>query len=74
MTGNTRSTAEQQDRMRDRLDAYFSAGLGSREDRERRDRLAKLRMLNARTDAELAMLGLTRPGIPAFVFRDLFDL
>lgn len=67
-------TAAQADRIRDRLEGYLAAAQGPRDDRERQARLAKLQALEARSDAELAMLGLTRPGIPAFVFRDLFDL
>lgn len=56
-----------------RLDAYF-LGLGQGVNahalvRERRDLLC---WLNAKSDAELALMGLARPEIPAFVFRDLF--
>lgn len=62
------------DRLRDRLDAWLSAAHDPRAERDRAARLARLRSLEARSDAELARLGLTRPGLPAFVFRDLFDL
>lgn len=56
-----------------RLDAYFlSMGLGLNTHLLRRERRAILVRLNARSDAELAKMGLTRRDIPAFVFRDLF--
>ncbi|MEO9682878.1 MAG: DUF1127 domain-containing protein [Tateyamaria sp.] len=37
-------------------------------------RLRKAEILNAKTDEELAELGLRREDIPAFVFRDLMHL
>lgn len=64
-----------QNRIRDRLDTYFSAAsVGFRAYRECGGRMARMRKLGALSDAELAARGLTRDGIPAFVFRDLFDL
>ena len=63
-----------QDFVRDRLDAYFSAPLGPRAERERRARLHRMQALAALPDAALAARGLTREAIPAHVFADLFDL
>ncbi|WP_274377788.1 hypothetical protein [Pseudooceanicola batsensis] len=39
---------------------------------ERRSRTDQVQALMAKSDAELARLGITRDGIPAYVFRDLF--
>lgn len=56
-----------------RLDAYFlSMGLGLNTHLLRRERREILFWLNAKSDAELAVMGLARRDIPAFVFRDLF--
>ena len=56
-----------------RLDAYFlSMGLGLNTHLLRQERREILLWLNAKSDAELALMGLARPDIPAFVFRDLF--
>lgn len=37
-------------------------------------RLRKVEYLNAKTDEELAAMGLKRQDIPAFVFRDLMHI
>lgn len=56
-----------------RLDAYFlSMGMGLNTHLLRQERRDILLWLNAKSDAELALMGLARPEIPAFVFRDLF--
>jgi len=56
-----------------RLDAYFLAmGMGINTHLLRRERREILLWLNAKSDAELALMGLARRDIPAFVFRDLF--
>lgn len=39
---------------------------------ERRTRSDQIAALQAKSDAELAKLGITRDEIPAYVFRDLF--
>lgn len=58
--------------LQDRLDRFFlSLGLGVNPApliSERRDILC---WLNAKSDAELALMGLTRRDIPAHVFRDI---
>ena len=56
-----------------RLDAYFLAmGLGLNTHLLRQERREILLWLYAKSDADLALMGLARPDIPAFVFRDLF--
>ena len=39
---------------------------------ERRSRADQIARLNALSDAQLKKMGITREGIPAYVFRDLF--
>jgi hypothetical protein len=56
-----------------RLDQYFlSMGMGLNAHLLRRERRDILCWLNAKSDAELALMGIARAEIPAFVFRDLF--
>ncbi|OWU85378.1 hypothetical protein ATO6_09385 [Oceanicola sp. 22II-s10i] len=58
---------------RGRLDTFFSAfAQGFNAYVESRSRVAQIHKLNALSDAELAKRGITRDGIPAYVFRDLF--
>lgn len=59
--------------LQDRVDRYFlELGMGVNTGRLAGDRRDILCWLNAKSDAELAMMGLSRRDIPAFVFRDLF--
>jgi hypothetical protein len=59
--------------MEARLDAYFlSMGMGVNAYALKQDRREILYWLNSKSDADLALMGLARPDIPAFVFRDLF--
>lgn len=51
---------------------FQSLGRGFTAYMERRSRADQIAVLNAKSDAELAKLGITRDGIPAYVFRDLF--
>lgn len=39
---------------------------------ERRSRADQIARLNALSDAQLSKMGITRDGIPAYVFRDMF--
>jgi hypothetical protein len=56
-----------------RLDRYFvELGQGVNARGLVRERHDLLLWLNARSDGELARMGLTRDGIPTHVFRDLF--
>lgn len=56
-----------------RLDLYFTElGLGLNAGALCRERQDILLWLNAKSEAELALMGLSRKDIPAFVFADLF--
>ncbi|MGI3163187.1 hypothetical protein [Pseudooceanicola sp. 200-1SW] len=56
-----------------KLSGFFhSISLGLVAYMERRTRSEQIAALSAKSDAELAKLGITRDEIPAFVFRDLF--
>jgi hypothetical protein len=68
------STTMQTDRrMRSALDNFFTAlGQGFNAYVESRARIGEINRLNAKSDAELALLGITRDRIPHYVFRDLF--
>lgn len=55
------------------VDSYFlSMGMGVNAHRLHRERRDILLWLNAKSDAELAAMGLRRRDIPAHVFADLF--
>ncbi len=57
----------------ERIDRYFlSMGMGVNAHALTRERRDILLWLNAKSDAELALMGLARAEIPSFVFRDLF--
>jgi uncharacterized protein YjiS (DUF1127 family) len=60
-------------RLMARVDAFF-AGLGQGMNAYIlcKSRMADIVALNAKTDAELAALGITRDDIPRHVFRDMF--
>jgi len=51
---------------------FQSVGRGFTVYMERRSRTDQIAALNAKSDEELAKLGITRDAIPAYVFRDLF--
>lgn len=56
-----------------KLSAFFSAlSVGMVAYMERRSRSEVIAKLQSKTDAELAVLGIKRDEIPAYVFRDLF--
>ncbi|WEF24644.1 hypothetical protein [Paracoccus sp. S3-43] len=58
---------------RSRIDAFFNRfGQGMNAYLESRARSAQIEALEAKSDAELARMGLTRDGIVAHVFRDVF--
>ncbi|MTE00614.1 hypothetical protein GIY56_09970 [Paracoccus sp. YIM 132242] len=60
---------------RGRIDAFFNRfGQGMNAYLESRARCAEIEALEAKTDAELAGMGLTRDRIPAHVFRDTYWL
>lgn len=52
---------------------FFQAiGAGMTAYMERRSRADQIAKLNALSDEKLAELGISRDGIPAYVFRDMF--
>lgn len=51
---------------------FHSVGVVMTSYMERRSRADQIARLNALSDAQLAKMGITREGIPAYVFRDLF--
>ncbi|KGM48079.1 hypothetical protein [Pseudooceanicola atlanticus] len=58
---------------RGKFDGFLAnLGRGFNAYMERRARTDQIAALNAKSDAELAKMGITRDGIPAYVFRDLF--
>ncbi|MCO8145074.1 hypothetical protein NHN26_07525 [Rhodovulum tesquicola] len=60
--------------MSERLDLFFAGlGQGFNAYTLRRARMREIHNLNACTDAQLARLGITREGIPDYVFRDIFS-
>lgn len=59
--------------LRDQIDRFFVAiGQGMNAYMERRSHMREIMALNAKTDEELAALGITREGIPRYVFRDIY--
>ena len=59
--------------LRERIDSYFvSLGLGFNPAGLMAERRDILLYYNAKSDAELVSMGLTRAAIPAHVFGDLF--
>lgn len=55
------------------LSGFFQAfGAAMTSYMESRSRADQIAALNAKSDEDLAKLGITRDGIPAYVFRDLF--
>jgi uncharacterized protein YjiS (DUF1127 family) len=72
-TNLTHPRGETRARLMARLDAFFAAlGQGMNAYMHRKSRMDEIEALNARTDAELAALGITRDDIPRYVFRDTF--
>lgn len=62
-------------RMMARVDAFFATlGQGMNAYMHRKSRMDEIMALNAKTDAELAALNITRDDIPRYVFRDTFYL
>jgi len=60
------------DRLNSMLDRFFaSIGQGFNAYLAARSRIAEVERLDARTDAELATMGLKREDIPRHVFRDI---
>ncbi|MGR1580411.1 hypothetical protein ACSSNL_02990 [Thalassobius sp. S69A] len=59
--------------LRERVDAFFaSIGQGINAYVQYRSRADQINALEAKSDTELAKLGLKRDDIPRYVFRDMF--
>ena len=73
-TGPLTDTPENR-RLMARVDAFFATiATGFNAYVERMARLPELKRLDAKSDAELARMGLTRETIPQYVFRDLYHV
>lgn len=60
-------------RLMARIDAFFAGiGQGMNAYIHRKSRSDEIDALNAKSDAELAAMGLERDDIPRYVFRDIF--
>lgn len=67
------ATAKPNAGFRASIDRFFAAlGQGFSAYMVARSRSTEIERLNAKSDAELARLGITRDDIPRYVFRDLF--
>ena len=59
--------------IRERVDAFFaSMGQSFNAYLHHRSRYDEIQKMNAKSDAELAEMGVKRDDIPRYVFRDLF--
>ena len=66
-------TAPRNTAIREKVDAFFATiGQGMNAYMERRSRMGQIQALEAKSDAELAKMGITRERIVHHVFRDLF--
>jgi uncharacterized protein YjiS (DUF1127 family) len=72
-TNISTSRSDVRARLLARLDAFFAGlGQGMNAYMHRKSRMDEIEALNAKTDAELAEIGITRDDIPRYVFRDTF--
>ncbi|MDX1821741.1 MAG: hypothetical protein ACU0A4_16230 [Paracoccaceae bacterium] len=72
-TNLTHAQSETRARLMARVDAFFAAlGQGMNAYMHRKSRMDEIEALNAKSDAELAEIGITRDDIPRYVFRDTF--
>lgn len=72
-TTNLTHHTDSRARLMARIDAFFATlGQGMNAYMHRKSRMDEINALNAKSDADLAALGITRDGIPAYVFRDMF--
>lgn len=72
-TNLTQAQSETRARLMARVDAFFAAlGQGMNAYMHRKSRMDEIEALNAKSDAELAEIGITRDDIPRYVFRDTF--
>lgn len=72
-TNLTHTGGETRRKMLARVDAFFATlGQGMNAYMHRKSRSDEIEALHAKTDAELAKIGITRDDIPRYVFRDVF--
>jgi uncharacterized protein YjiS (DUF1127 family) len=72
-TNISTSRSDVRARLLARLDAFFAGmGQGMNAYMHRKSRMDEIEALNAKTDVELAEIGITRADIPRYVFRDTF--
>ncbi|MCD1625838.1 MAG: DUF1127 domain-containing protein [Paracoccaceae bacterium] len=72
-TNISTSRGDTRTRLMARLDAFFAGlGQGMNAYMHRKSRMDEIEALNAKTDSELADIGITRDDIPRYVFRDTF--
>lgn len=72
-TNLTHPHSDTRARLMARVDAFFaSLGQGMNAYMHRKSRMDEIEALNAKSDAELAEIGITRDDIPRYVFRDTF--
>ena len=72
-TTNLTQATDTRARLMARVDAFFATlGQGMNAYMHRKSRMDEIEALNAKTDSELADIGITRDDIPRYVFRDTF--
>lgn len=72
-TNLTQTGGDTRARLMARLDAFFTGlGQGMNAYIHRKSRSDEIDALNAKSDEELAAMGLQRDDIPRYVFRDIF--
>ena len=72
-TTNLTHGADSRARLMARIDAFFATlGQGMNAYMHRKSRMDEIEALHAKSDAELAEIGITRDDIPRYVFRDTF--
>lgn len=74
-TNLTQTRGDVRARLLARIDAFFAGlGQGMNAYMHRKSRMDQIEAMNAKSDAELAAMGITRDDIPRYVFRDTFFL
>ncbi|MEH6751759.1 MAG: hypothetical protein V7698_15875 [Paracoccaceae bacterium] len=72
-TTNLTQATDTRARLMARVDAFFATlGQGMNAYMHRKSRMDEIETLHAKSDAELAEIGITRDDIPRYVFRDTF--
>ena len=72
-TTNLTQATDTRARLMARVDAFFATlGQGMNAYMHRKSRMDEIEALHAKSDAELAEIGIPRDDIPRYVFRDTF--